>query len=86
MGRPVYFAGRSNGFDWGNTAEDSIHYQDELACAVPHMLWSSVYGSLFGEGAETDAFATTMWVLRQRIIKVQGYPHNFLHTLLGSCA
>ncbi|KAK3266060.1 hypothetical protein CYMTET_25293 [Cymbomonas tetramitiformis] len=40
--------------------------QDELACAAPHFLWSSVFGSIFGEGADQDAFATLMWLLNQR--------------------
>mmetsp|Transcript_21887 Transcript_21887/g.30449 ORF Transcript_21887/g.30449 Transcript_21887/m.30449 type:complete len:168 (+) Transcript_21887:221-724(+) len=43
--------------------------QSELACAVPHFLWSSVYGSVFGEGPDKDAFATTMWTLNQRRLK-----------------
>jgi len=46
--------------------------QDELACAVPHFLWSSVYGSIFGEGPSQDAFATTMWILDQRRIQKEG--------------
>jgi hypothetical protein len=48
------------------------HMQDELACAVPHFLWSSVYGSIFGEGPSQDAFATTMWILDQRRIQKEG--------------
>ena len=48
------------------------HMQDELACAVPHFLWSSVYGSIFGEGPSQDAFATTMWILDHRRIQREG--------------
>eukprot|EP00238_Polyblepharides_amylifera_P012122 CAMPEP_0196596368 /NCGR_PEP_ID=MMETSP1081-20130531/85664_1 /TAXON_ID=36882 /ORGANISM="Pyramimonas amylifera, Strain CCMP720" /LENGTH=219 /DNA_ID=CAMNT_0041921335 /DNA_START=101 /DNA_END=760 /DNA_ORIENTATION=+ len=41
--------------------------QAELACALRVFLWSSVYGSAFGEGGDLDAFAMTMLALREKV-------------------
>jgi len=40
--------------------------QAELACALRFFLWSSVYGSAFGEGGDLDAFAMTMLTLQEK--------------------
>lgn len=41
--------------------------QAELACALRFFLWSSVYGSAFGEGGDLDAFAMTMLALQEKV-------------------
>jgi hypothetical protein len=41
--------------------------REQLACAVRSFLWSSVFGSAFGEGGEDDAFALTMLSLQHRV-------------------
>jgi hypothetical protein len=41
--------------------------QAELACALRFFLWSSVYGSVFGEGGDLDAFAMTMLALQEKV-------------------
>ena len=41
--------------------------REQLACAVRSFLWSSVFGSAFGEGGEDDAFAVTMLALQHRL-------------------
>jgi hypothetical protein len=42
--------------------------REQLACAVRSFLWSSVFGSTFGEGGEDDAFAVTMLSLQHRVV------------------
>ena len=41
--------------------------QAELACALRFFLWSSVYGSVFGEGGDLDAFSMTMLALQEKV-------------------
>lgn len=41
--------------------------RQQLACAVRSFLWSSVFGSAYGEGGEDDAFALTMLSLQHRV-------------------
>ena len=51
----------------------------QLACALRALMWSSVYGSLFGESGADDAFAFTMLSLQHRLatyVKPEGREKN----------
>jgi hypothetical protein len=52
---------------------------------VPHFLWSSVYGSIFGEGPTQDAFATALWILDQRRIKKEGLVDTIALPIKSTC-
>ncbi|KAK3266018.1 hypothetical protein CYMTET_25337, partial [Cymbomonas tetramitiformis] len=39
----------------------------ELACAARYFLWSSVFGSAFGESGDLDAFAVSMLALQEKV-------------------
>ncbi|KAK3266985.1 hypothetical protein CYMTET_24426 [Cymbomonas tetramitiformis] len=41
--------------------------QQELACALRSMLWSSIFGSAYGEGGDYDAFVMTMLALQDKL-------------------
>ncbi|KAK3239199.1 hypothetical protein CYMTET_50850 [Cymbomonas tetramitiformis] len=45
------------------TFEEIMAMRRELACALPRLLWSSIYGSFLGEGYWQDAFETSLQVL-----------------------
>eukprot|EP00854_Cymbomonas_tetramitiformis_P002256 gene2256-2974_t len=43
--------------------------QQELACALRSMLWSSIFGSAYGEGGDYDAFVMTMLALQDKVVE-----------------
>jgi hypothetical protein len=57
----------SSGLLPGSRATCVPKLQAELACALRFFLWSSVYGSVFGEGGDLDAFAMTMLALQEKL-------------------